>query len=155
MSVTEVVALRDDTTAHIAKARSVLKPKEVKLHKVPAWLATRLRAFRKKLKLKHVPSSMLLESTYGYASASDNIMWFDHWGTSAGGPFKCCHEAGVFSCRSLMASDPKTRNNSTPSAPNLVALNGTCRRTRGGTQGRRFALRFTRNDLDGRQEERA
>jgi len=71
----------------IDDARRLLKPGEVKLHKLPSWLAKRLRAYRKTHALVSVPSSMLLETL----SSADR--WLDHWGTSNVGPFSCCHKA--------------------------------------------------------------
>jgi hypothetical protein len=70
--------------------RRLLKPGEVKLHKVPPWLTKRLHVYRKAHALSRLPSSLILEETIPII---DSGRWLDHWGTSNVGPFACCHKS--------------------------------------------------------------
>ena len=75
----------------IDDARRLLKPAEVKLHKIPTWLSVRLRAYRRANELSQVPLSMLVQ-TIGLVS---DDRWLDHWGACVSGPFVCCHKHKV------------------------------------------------------------
>jgi hypothetical protein len=88
LSSADVIARRQ--RAFIADARRLLKPNEVKLHKTPAWLTKRLRAYRKACSLAPIPSSMLLVDTLNHNGQWN--CWLDHWGTGDG-PYVCCHKS--------------------------------------------------------------
>ncbi len=77
----------------IADARRLLKPGEVRLHKMPTWLNRRLVAYRKTQGLDRLPLSMLLGHTVPSICGPHSGGWVDHWGMSDGGPFACCGEA--------------------------------------------------------------
>jgi len=83
----EGMAVRD----RIDRARVLLNPPKVKLHKMPDWFTKRLRSFAKANGLKQ---------PYDYVQTQDLLIpicgstsWLDHWGTTELGPFVCCrHE---------------------------------------------------------------
>ncbi len=88
------------TEERITRARKILKPNEVKLGEIPGWLSKRVRAYLKRRDIPVSPCKLyaLHEAFHDIvceAGIDDRFeQLFDHWGTSKGGPYVCCNEAG-------------------------------------------------------------
>jgi hypothetical protein len=84
----------------ITEARKILKPCEVKQGEIPGWLSKRIRAYLKRRDIPVSPCKQfaLHEAFHDIvheAGIDDTFeRLFDHWGTSKGGPYVCCNEAG-------------------------------------------------------------
>ena len=81
----------------IDDVRRFIRPAcKVEPDKLPPWLVTRLRAWRKRNRLDPVPTALLLYDMQPDWTFGGGSSWLDHWGTSKAGPFKCCHRGVNF-----------------------------------------------------------
>ncbi len=81
----------------ISQARLLLRPEMVKTGKIPRWLSKRITAYWKARKAKR-PSTFSLRDTIcdvaRRAGLEPRADFLDHYGTTEGGLYGCCDEAG-------------------------------------------------------------